>query len=146
VQRATILVTRLDEPDIGAMVAGHQVGLSGEAGCGWAKRFNAGGLDVLEDEARSGRPPKHSPEVRSKLVSLAVQKPRSSGLPLELWTLALRIIGAPITAGKEDGSAVVAREADPVPAEARELVESDRALVEAAHELGAERPMLREHR
>jgi hypothetical protein len=47
----------------------------------------AGGLEVLEDEPRGGHPPTHSPEVRSTLVSLALQKPRSLGLPFELWTL-----------------------------------------------------------
>jgi transposase len=69
------------------MEAGRRVGLSGQTGCVWVKRFNAGGLDVLEDEPRAGRPPTHPPEVRSALVSLATQKPRSLGLPFELWTL-----------------------------------------------------------
>jgi hypothetical protein len=87
VQRATILVTMLDEPQIGAMAVGRWEGLSGETGCAWVRRFNAGGLEVLEDEPRGGRPPTHSPEVRSALMSRALQKPRSLGLPFELWTL-----------------------------------------------------------
>ena len=87
VQRAKILVTLLDEPEIGAMAAGRRAGLSGGTGCAWVKRFNGGGLEVLEDEPRGGRPPTHPPEVRSALVSLATQKPRSLGLPFELWTL-----------------------------------------------------------
>jgi transposase len=87
VERAKILVTMLNEPEIGAMEAGRRAGLSGQTGCAWVKRFNAGGLDVLEDEPRGGRPPTHPPEVRSALVSLALQKPRSLGLPFELWTL-----------------------------------------------------------
>lgn len=87
VQRAKILVTMLDEPEIGATEAGRRAGLSGQTGCAWVKRFNEGGLDVLEDEPRGGRPPTHPPEVRSALVNLATQKPRSLGLPFELWTL-----------------------------------------------------------
>lgn len=87
VERAKILVTMLNEPEIGAMEAGRRAGLSGQTGCAWVKRFNAGGLEVLEDEPRGGRPPTHPPEVRSALVSLATQKPRSLGLPFELWTL-----------------------------------------------------------
>lgn len=87
VQRAKVLVTMLEEPAGGAMAAGRRAGLSGQTGCAWVKRFNAGGLEVLEEAPRGGRPPRHSPEVRSALVSLATQKPRSLGLPFELWTL-----------------------------------------------------------
>ena len=87
VERAKILVTMLDAPETGAMEAGRRAGLSGQSGCAWVKRFNEGGLAVLEDEPRGGRPPTHAPEVRSALVSLATQKPRSLGLPFELWTL-----------------------------------------------------------
>ncbi len=87
VQRAKVLVTLLDEPEIGAMEAGRRAGFSGQSGCVWVKRFNEGGVEALEDAAREGRPPTHPPEVRSALVSLATQKPRSLGLPFELWTL-----------------------------------------------------------
>jgi transposase len=87
VQRAKVLVAMLDEPGLGAMEAGRRAGFSGQSGCAWVKRFNEGGLEVLEDAPRGGRPPTHPPEVRSKLVSLALQKPRSLGLPFELWTL-----------------------------------------------------------
>lgn len=57
VQRAKILVTLLNEPAVGAMEAGRRAGLSGRTGCVWVKRFNEGGLGVLEDEPRGGRPP-----------------------------------------------------------------------------------------
>ena len=87
VQRAKVLVTMLEEPEVGAMEAGRRAGFSGQSGCAWVKRFNQGGLAVLEDAPRGGRPPTHSPEVRSKRVSLALQKPRSRGLPFEFWTL-----------------------------------------------------------
>jgi transposase len=87
VQRAKLLVTLLDDPAVGASIAGRRAGLSGQSGCTWVKRFNEGGLAVLADAPRGGRPPTHAPEVRSRLVSLATQKPRSLGFPFELWTL-----------------------------------------------------------
>lgn len=87
VQRAKVLATMLEEPEIGAMEAGRRAGFSGQSGCTWVKRFNEGGTEPLEDAPRGGRPPTHLPEVRSRLVSLATQKPRSLGLPFELWTL-----------------------------------------------------------
>lgn len=61
--------------------------MNGQSGCAWVRRFNERGLEALEDAPRQGRPPIHPPEVRSKLINLSLQKPRSLGLPLELWTL-----------------------------------------------------------
>lgn len=87
VQRAKLLVTMLDVPTVSASGAGRRAGLSGPSGCAWVKRFNEGGLDELADAPRGGRPPTHAPEVRSKLIDLATQKPSSLGLPFELWTL-----------------------------------------------------------
>jgi transposase len=49
--------------------------------------MNEEGLAGLEDRPRPGRKPTHSQEVRSGLISLALQKPRSLGYPFELWTL-----------------------------------------------------------
>ncbi len=45
------------------------------------------GLGGLQHQPRPGREPTHSQEVRSALISLALQKPRSLGYPFELWTL-----------------------------------------------------------
>jgi transposase len=87
VQRAKLLVTMLDDPTVSASVAGRRAGLSGQSGCAWVKRFNEGGLDDLADAPRGGRPPTHVPEVRSKLIDLATQKPSSLALPFDLWTL-----------------------------------------------------------
>jgi transposase len=87
VQRAKLLVTMLDDPTVSASVAGRRAGLSGQSGCAWVKRFNAGGLDALTDAPRGGRPPTHAPEVRSKLIDLATPKPSSLELPFARWTL-----------------------------------------------------------
>lgn len=88
VQRAKVIVAMLDEPGLTACEAGLRAGYK-SAGMGpmWVKRFNEEGIAGLEDRPRSGRRPTHPPEVRSALISLALQKPRSLGYPFELWTL-----------------------------------------------------------
>jgi transposase len=88
VQRARIICALLDNPTLSAAAAGRQAGYSSDVpGREWVKRFNERGIAGLEDEARAGRPPVHSPEVRSKVIDLALQKPTSLGLPFALWTL-----------------------------------------------------------
>ena len=87
VQRARIVAAMLEDPPLSATAAGRQVGLSNAVGGKWVRRFNEGGLEALEDQPRSGRPPTHDQSVRSKLLDLALQKPRSLGRPFALWTL-----------------------------------------------------------
>lgn len=53
----------------------------------WVRRFNADGLAALHDAPRSGRPPTHTADVHSRLIALAVQRPRTLGHPFALWTL-----------------------------------------------------------
>jgi transposase len=82
------LQTIIDDPTVSPSTAGQRVGYANPAsGIGWVKRFNAEGLDGLKDRPRSGAPPRHSQEVRSQLISLALQKPESLGYPFALWTL-----------------------------------------------------------
>lgn len=88
VQRAKIIVALLDDPTLKASEAGQRAGYnSRQVGPQWVRRFNAEGLVGLEERPRAGRKPTHSEEVKSKLVDLALQKPRSLGYPFELWTL-----------------------------------------------------------
>lgn len=87
VQRARIIVAMLDDPDLTATEAGMRVGLSRPIGPNWVRRFNEEGVEGLQDRPREGRPPTHSEEVRSALISLALQKPSSLGYAFELWTL-----------------------------------------------------------
>lgn len=88
VQRAKIVAAMMEDPDLMAGEAGLRAGYN-SIGVGpmWVRRFNQEGLAGLEDRRRSGRKPTHSQEVRSALISLALQKPRSLGYPFELWTL-----------------------------------------------------------
>ena len=88
VQRAQIIAAMADNPNLTASAAGSGAGYKSDAtGPMWVKRFNKEGLAGLQDRPRSGRKPTHSREVRSALISLALQKPRSLGYPFELWTL-----------------------------------------------------------
>ena len=88
VQRAQVIKSMLDDPSMAASRAGEKAGFTGApGGIRWVKRFNEAGLSGLKDEERPGRPPTHSQEVRSALLDLALQKPRSLGYPFELWTL-----------------------------------------------------------
>ena len=88
VQRARIIKSMADDPDLTASDAGQLAGFKSNAiGPIWVKRFNDEGLSGLEDRPGPGRTPIHSQEVRGSLISLALQKPRSLGYPFELWTL-----------------------------------------------------------
>jgi transposase len=88
VQRARIIEAMLDDGHLTASEAGLRAGFKSNAvGPVWVKRFNTEGLAGLQDKSRPGRKPTHSQAVRSSLISLALQKPRSLGYPFELWTL-----------------------------------------------------------
>ena len=88
VQRARVIALMLEDPQLHATDAGLKAGFRSTAlGSEWVRRFNADGLKGLEDQPRPGRKPDHKPEVRSALVSLALQKPESLGYPFKLWTL-----------------------------------------------------------
>jgi len=88
VQRAQLIKAMNDDPKLPASEAGFMVGYTSTAsGPMWVKRFNEEGIAGLEDKPRSGKPVTHTEEVRSQLVDLALQKPRSLGQPFELWTL-----------------------------------------------------------
>lgn len=88
VQRARIIAAMDHDPALKATEAGHRAGFKSSAtGSIWVSRFNKEGLAGLEDRPRAGRKPVHSQQVRSALISLALQKPRSLEYPFELWTL-----------------------------------------------------------
>jgi transposase len=88
VQRARIIAAMVENTELAATEAGYKAGFKSSAiGPRWVKRFNEDGLPGLEDRPRPGRKPVHSEAVRSALISLALQKPRSLGYPFELWTL-----------------------------------------------------------
>ena len=53
----------------------------------WLKRFNERGLEGLEEDVRSGRPPTYTAEERSAVIATALTRPAELGLPFASWTL-----------------------------------------------------------
>jgi transposase len=53
----------------------------------WITRFNSAGLDGLQDQPRSGRPPTYTAEQIGEVVAVSLLKPDSLGLPFGCWTL-----------------------------------------------------------
>jgi transposase len=50
-------------------------------------RFNARGLQGLEEDVRTGRPPTYSAEQRGAVITAALTRPTELGLPFACWTL-----------------------------------------------------------
>jgi transposase len=85
VRRAQIVVHALEglkAPEISA-----RMGLCGATVRHWLKRFNARGLQGLEEDVRAGRPPTYSAEQRSAVIDTALTPPADLGLPFASWTL-----------------------------------------------------------
>jgi transposase len=85
VRRAQIILHALEglkAPEIGA-----RMDLGGVTVRHWLKRFNARGLQGLEEDVRTGRPPTYSAEQRSTVINTALTRPADLGLPFASWTL-----------------------------------------------------------
>jgi transposase len=57
----------------------------------WLKRYQAEGLEGLQDAPRSGRPSPMTEAYKADLLAAVRRRPRSLGLPFSLWTL-LRLV------------------------------------------------------
>jgi len=53
----------------------------------WISRFNARGLDGLQDEPRSGRPATYTPDEVATVIAAALSDPQRLHLPFGSWTL-----------------------------------------------------------
>jgi transposase len=85
VRRAQIVLHALEglkAPEIGA-----RMNLGGVTVRHWLKRFNARGLQGLNEDVRTGRPPTYSAEQRSAVIDTALTRPADLGLPFASWTL-----------------------------------------------------------
>jgi len=85
VRRAQIVLHALEgqkAPEISA-----RMDLGGATVRHWLKRFNARGLQGLEEDVRTGRPPTYSAEQRSAVIDTALTSPAKLGLPFASWTL-----------------------------------------------------------
>ena len=78
-QRASIILLSSQRFKVPSIT--EKVSLSIQSVRFWIKRFNENGLPGLEDAPRSGRPPFHTEEDRSRLIALARSKPSESGYP-----------------------------------------------------------------
>ena len=85
VRRAQIILHALDGLKVPAISA--RMDLCGATVGHWLKRFNARGLQGLEEDVRSGRPPTYSAEQRSAVINTALTRPADLGLPFASWTL-----------------------------------------------------------
>ena len=83
VRRAQIVLQALaglKAPEIGA-----RMNLGGVTVRHWLKRFNARGLQGLEEDVRSGRPPTYSAEQRSAVINAALTRPAACRSPAGRW-------------------------------------------------------------
>jgi transposase len=88
VRRAQLIAYLLEHPEVPVSRAGMRVGFGSNAsGSAWVKRFNAEGVMGLQNRPKPGRAVTHTETVRSQVLDLAVQKPRTLGYPFALWTL-----------------------------------------------------------
>jgi transposase len=58
----------------------------------WIDRFNAEGPDGLDDEPRSGRPPKVSGQVNETIKQLIGEDPKYEGYLATFWTVAMMVL------------------------------------------------------
>jgi transposase len=85
VRRAQIVLHALEDlkaPEISA-----RMGLCGATVRHWLKRFNARGLQGLEEDVRAGRPPTYSAAQKGAVINTALTPPADLGLPFASWTL-----------------------------------------------------------
>ena len=85
VRRAQIVVHAMS--GLKAEEIARRMDLCGNTVRHWINRFNARGLDGLEEDVRTGRPPTYSAEQRSAVITAALTRPTELGLPFAGWTL-----------------------------------------------------------
>ena len=86
VRRAQI-VQHAAQEGLSAPEVATRMGLCGATVRFWLKRFNARGLQGLEEDMRSGRPPTYPPEQTATVIASALTRPQTLGLPFGSWTL-----------------------------------------------------------
>src|SRR5690242_971013 len=85
VRRARIIVPARD--GLKAEAIATRMDLCGNTVRHWLNRFNARGLDGLQEDVRSGRPPTYSAEQRSAIITAALTRPCELDLPFASWTV-----------------------------------------------------------
>ena len=85
VERAAVVWRGLQGQPTGAIAA--ELKLDRRTVRHWLTRFDAGGLDALDDAPRSGRPATYSPEERAEVIAAALHRPQELNLPFGCWSL-----------------------------------------------------------
>jgi transposase len=73
----------MSAPDIAAIVQAHEPTVRT-----WCKRYEAEGVEGLQDARRPGSPKHVTPEYRTQGAAVVRRRPRRLGLPDARWTLA----------------------------------------------------------
>jgi transposase len=85
VERAKMIVLLREGQRVPAVAA--RLGVGADVVRGWLKRFNAEGLDGLQDRPRAGRPATYTPEQVGEVVAASLTQPDALALPFGSWTL-----------------------------------------------------------
>lgn len=85
VERAKIIW--LSQQGEGGTEVAHELRLHPASVRKWLKRFNAAGLEGLQDKPRSGKPPTYTPDEVGEVIATALTNPSALGLPFSSWTL-----------------------------------------------------------
>ena len=85
VERAKMILFMHEGERVPAVAA--RLGVGADVVRSWLKRFNAEGLDGLQDRPRSGRPATYTPEQVGAVVEASLTSPAALGLPFASWTL-----------------------------------------------------------
>lgn len=84
--RAQVILLAIDEDMVAPQIAS-VTRVSVSSILRWIKRFNAEGVEGLQDAPRPGKPKKASKAYRQQLLEIVRQRPRSLGAPYSLWSL-----------------------------------------------------------
>ena len=85
VQRARIVLWRKEGKSVGQIA--EELRVSARTVRRWVERFNALGMEGLQDANRTGRPPTYTQGERGEVIAAALTDPQSLGLPFGSWTL-----------------------------------------------------------
>ena len=85
VERAKMILLLHEGERVPAVAA--RLGVGADVVRTWLTRFNAEGLDGLQDRPRSGRPATYTPEQVGEAIAASLTKPDTLGLPFGSWTL-----------------------------------------------------------
>ncbi len=85
VERATMIW--LSHRGLFVPAIARQIGVKEATVRRWIERFNAQGLQGLEDQPRPGKPPTYTPEQVGEVLVAALTKPEELELPFACWTL-----------------------------------------------------------